>query len=143
MMRGIKVGKLLPQRWLETSAPSSDVRHLYAPWRSQHVYAYNSPAVHKTKPEDLAGHWDKLGFSIRNVNGHVRYTWSNGGWDQGVFVPAPYQLMHINAGALHYGVSVFEGESDWPQKAALRRQPSPMRLCAVQSPLTHCPRCQG
>jgi branched-chain amino acid aminotransferase len=43
------------------------------------------------------------------MNGHVRYTWSHGKWDDGAFVPAPYQLMHINAGALHYGVSVFEG----------------------------------
>ena len=70
----------------------------------------------------------------------MRYTWSDGSWDSGVFVPAPYQLMHINAGlldsfssccalfflkqecavpmlaqtvthagALHYGVSCFEG----------------------------------
>jgi len=57
----------------------------------------------------LEDKWDNLGFSIRAMNGHVRYTWSDGAWDNGVFVPAPYQLMHINAGALHYGVSVFEG----------------------------------
>ncbi|CAK9011808.1 unnamed protein product [Durusdinium trenchii] len=59
--------------------------------------------------EELAEKWDNLGFSIRPMNGHVRYTWSDGNWDSGVFVPAPYQLMHINAGALHYGVSAFEG----------------------------------
>jgi len=57
----------------------------------------------------LAKKWDDLGFAIRNMNGHVRFTWSDGKWDEGVFVPAPYQLMHINAAALHYGVSCFEG----------------------------------
>jgi len=72
-------------------------------------YAYNTPAFHKTTRTELADKWSSLGFSIRNMNGHVRYTWADGDWDQGVFVPAPYQLMHINSGALHYGVSVFEG----------------------------------
>ncbi|CAE7864167.1 ilvE [Symbiodinium necroappetens] len=71
--------------------------------------AYNTPVFRKTKRNDLAEKWDNLGFSIRPLNGHVRYTWSDGSWDSGVFVPAPYQLMHINAGALHYGVSCFEG----------------------------------
>jgi len=72
-------------------------------------YAYSTPVFRKTKRNDLAEKWDNLGFSIRPLNGHVRYTWSDGSWDSGVFVPAPYQLMHINAGALHYGVSCFEG----------------------------------
>ncbi|CAJ1349095.1 unnamed protein product, partial [Effrenium voratum] len=72
-------------------------------------YAYSTPIFKKTRREELAEKWDNLGFSIRTMNGHVRYTWSDGSWDSGVFVPAPYQLMHINAGALHYGVSVFEG----------------------------------
>eukprot|EP00929_Paragymnodinium_shiwhaense_P008992 TRINITY_DN112_c0_g1_i1.p1 TRINITY_DN112_c0_g1~~TRINITY_DN112_c0_g1_i1.p1 ORF type:complete len:666 (+),score=192.00 TRINITY_DN112_c0_g1_i1:35-2032(+) len=73
------------------------------------VYAYNTPAFYKTTPEDLTDKWDNLGFAIRTMNGHVRYTWKNGEWDKGLFVPAPYQLMHINSGALHYGVSCFEG----------------------------------
>jgi len=77
--------------------------------KASEVYAYNTPAFYKTKREDLSGKWDNLGFSIRPMNGHVRYTWSDGSWDGGLFVPAPYQLMHINSGALHYGVSVFEG----------------------------------
>jgi branched-chain amino acid aminotransferase len=77
--------------------------------REQDVYSYNTPPFYKTQRSDLAGNWDTLGFAIRPMNGHVRYTWSDGSWDQGVFVPAPYQLMHINSGALHYGVSVFEG----------------------------------
>lgn len=77
--------------------------------RSHDLYAYNTPPFYKTRREDLAEKWDALGFAIRPMNGHVRYTWSQGSWDKGVFVPAPYQLMHINAGALHYGISVFEG----------------------------------
>jgi len=77
--------------------------------RAVSQYAYNTPIFKKTRREDLADKWDNLGFSIRTTNGHVRYTWTDGEWDKGVFVPAPYQLMHINAGALHYGVSAFEG----------------------------------
>jgi len=87
------------------------VRHESRSFASQDMtqYAYNTPGFHKFKREDLADKWGELGFSIRPLNGHVRYTWTNGSWDKGVFVPAPYQLMHINAGALHYGVSAFEG----------------------------------
>lgn len=70
---------------------------------------YRAPPFYKTTRQDLEDKWDNLGFAIRPMNGHVRYTWSDGEWDEGVFVPAPYQLMHINSGALHYGVSVFEG----------------------------------
>eukprot|EP01048_Picozoa_sp_COSAG05_P013665 COSAG05_NODE_1475_length_4782_cov_16.988682_5_plen_152_part_00 len=76
---------------------------------SEELYVYAAPPVYKETPRELESKWGNLGFSIRNINGHVRYTWSNGSWDSGVFVPAPYQLMHINAGALHYGVAVFEG----------------------------------
>eukprot|EP00933_Yihiella_yeosuensis_P035288 TRINITY_DN28810_c0_g1_i1.p1 TRINITY_DN28810_c0_g1~~TRINITY_DN28810_c0_g1_i1.p1 ORF type:complete len:644 (+),score=142.22 TRINITY_DN28810_c0_g1_i1:67-1998(+) len=73
------------------------------------VYQYSTPPLLKTKRKDLAEKWGNLGFNIRPMNGHVRFTWTDGEWDEGIFVPAPYQLMHINAGALHYGVSVFEG----------------------------------
>lgn len=72
-------------------------------------YAYNTPAFKKASRAELQEKWGNLGFSIRTLNGHVRYTWEDGAWDQGVFVPSPYQLIHINSGALHYGVSVFEG----------------------------------
>jgi len=68
-----------------------------------------TPGVRKTSVEELATQWDNLGFQIRNMNGYVKFTHSNGKWDEGVFVPAPYILLHINSGALHYGVSVFEG----------------------------------
>jgi len=98
----VKSRGLQPAGRLVRSAPrafSSDVSQ----------YSYNTPVFRKTKRQDLADKWDNLGFSIRPMNGHVRFTWTDGEWDKGVFVPAPYQLMHINAGALHYGVSVFEG----------------------------------
>jgi len=72
-------------------------------------YNYFLKNFERTKREDLAQKWDELGFSIRPMNGHVRFTWKDGKWDQGTFEPAPYQLMHINAGVLHYGISVFEG----------------------------------
>lgn len=77
--------------------------------RAQDIYSYRTPPFYKTTREDLESKWDNLGFSIRPMNGHVRHTWTDGSWDDGVFVPAPYQLMHINSGALHYGVSCFEG----------------------------------
>ena len=80
------------------------------------TYAYHSPSVYSITREDLEEQWDSLGFSIRNMSGHVRYTWSNGSWDEGIFYPSPYQLLHINSGALHYGVSVFEGMKAFESK---------------------------
>jgi branched-chain amino acid aminotransferase len=88
-------------------------------------YAYRTPALHKVRREDLESQWDSLGFSIRNMNGHVRFTWSNGSWDAGVFVPAPYQLLHINSGALHYGVSAFEGMKAFESKEGTIRLVKP------------------
>jgi len=51
-----------------------------------------------------------LGFGIVPVSGHVRYTWKRGeGWDDGQVLTSPYMNLHVNAGVLHYGLSVFEG----------------------------------
>jgi len=75
----------------------------------EEVYSYISPSFKRTSVEELSPQWDSLGFQIRPVNGYVKFTWANGQWDVGTFVPAPYILLHINSGALHYGVSVFEG----------------------------------
>jgi len=75
----------------------------------EEVYSYLTPGIRKTQVDDLSKKWDNLGFQIRPLNGYVKYTWQNGRWDVGSFVPAPYILLHINSGALHYGVSVFEG----------------------------------
>ncbi len=86
------------------------------PVASLSTYAYHSPSVYGAAREDLEDQWGSLGFSVRNVSGHVKYTWSNGSWDEGVFFTAPYQLMHINSGGLHYGVSVFEGMKAFESK---------------------------
>lgn len=75
--------------------------------QSEEVYSYLTPGIRKPLPSELD--WDNLGFQIRPNNGYVRFLNLNGKWDQGTFVPAPYVLLHINSGALHYGVSVFEG----------------------------------
>mmetsp|Transcript_133122 Transcript_133122/g.265606 ORF Transcript_133122/g.265606 Transcript_133122/m.265606 type:complete len:423 (-) Transcript_133122:90-1358(-) len=75
----------------------------------EEVYSYLTPGIRKTQVADLKDKWDNLGFQIRPMNGHVIFRWANGCWDTGTFVPAPYVLLHINSGALHYGVSVFEG----------------------------------
>ena len=55
--------------------------------------------------------WEDLAFGIRPTNGHVRHTWSSvtSSWDHGRFIPDPYINMHIHAGVLHYGMTLFEG----------------------------------
>ena len=57
--------------------------------------------------------WDKcesLPFAITPNEGHVKYTWSKRrGWDNGQFVKEPFVNLHIHAGVLHYGMSLFEG----------------------------------
>lgn len=68
-----------------------------------------TPGIRRTQVSELARQWDNLGFQIRPLNGYVKYVYQNRRWDNGLFVPAPYILLHINSGALHYGVSVFEG----------------------------------
>lgn len=54
-----------------------------------------------------------------------RYTHMNGSWDMGQFVPAPYILLHINSGALHYGVSCFEGLKAFACKDGMIRMMNP------------------
>jgi len=75
----------------------------------EEVYSYLTPGIRRTQVSELAKQWDNLGFQIRPLNGYVKYVYQNRRWDTGTFVPAPYILLHINSGALHYGVSVFEG----------------------------------
>jgi len=72
-------------------------------------HTFETPEIARTKASELAKQWDNLGFQIRPLNGYMKYTWTAGRWDDGVFVPAPYVLLHINSGALHYGISCFEG----------------------------------
>lgn len=75
----------------------------------EEVFSFLTPGINRAKVEDLESQWGQLGFQIRTMNGYVKYTHQNGAWDVGLFVPAPYILLHINSGALHYGISVFEG----------------------------------
>ncbi len=60
--------------------------------------------------------WSKLGFGFSDTNGHLKYTWKDGKWDEGVFVKDPYITMHIGATCLHYGQECFEGMKAFRQK---------------------------
>jgi len=64
----------------------------------------------RTEPTRITN-WDELAFGILPTNGHVRHTWSSktSSWDAGRFVKDPYINMHIHAGVLHYGMTLFEG----------------------------------
>lgn len=53
--------------------------------------------------------WGDLGFDYIATNGHVRHTWKDGKWDDGVFVREPYINVHILANVFHYGQALFEG----------------------------------
>lgn len=91
--------------------------------QEEEVYSYLTPGIRKPRASDLD--WDNLGFQIRPNNGYVRYLNTGGKWDQGTFVPAPYVLLHINSGALHYGVSVFEGMKAFTGKDGMIRVMNP------------------
>ena len=55
--------------------------------------------------------WENLMFGIVPTNGHVRHVWSSvtSAWDHGRFIADPWVNMHIHAGVLHYGMTLFEG----------------------------------
>lgn len=36
------------------------------------TYAFNTPEIFNTSRKELEKQWDNLGFSIRNMNGHVK-----------------------------------------------------------------------
>lgn len=60
--------------------------------------------------------WSKLGFSYMPTKSHIRYTWKEGQWDEGVLVNDPTITMSIAAGCLHYGQECFEGMKVFRQK---------------------------
>lgn len=60
--------------------------------------------------------WSKLGFSYMATKSHIRYTWKNGQWDEGVLVNDPNITMSIAAACLHYGQECFEGMKVFRQK---------------------------
>ncbi|KOO21931.1 branched-chain amino acid aminotransferase [Chrysochromulina tobinii] len=64
----------------------------------------------RTEPARITN-WEELAFGILPTNGHVRHTWSSktSSWDAGRFIRDPYMNMHIHAGVLHYGMTLFEG----------------------------------
>lgn len=66
------------------------------------------PPRQQVKP---IGNWEDLTFGIVPTNGHVRHVWSSktNSWDAGRFIADPYVNMHIHAGVLHYGMTLFEG----------------------------------
>lgn len=53
--------------------------------------------------------WNSLGFSYIPTRCHVRYTWRDGVWDDGVVEEDPHISLHIAATVLHYGQAAFEG----------------------------------
>lgn len=53
--------------------------------------------------------WKNLGFSYRDANSHIRFTWRDGEWDEGELIDDPHFNIHIAATALHYGQAAFEG----------------------------------
>lgn len=70
---------------------------------SEGVTAAKAANAKKTRPVPN-------GFGLTPVNGHIRYTWRRGdGWDEGQVVTTPFMNMHVHAGCIHYGLSVFEG----------------------------------
>ena len=38
--------------------------------------------------------WAKIGFGVRDVNGHVEATWKDGQWSKPEFVQEPYLRIH-------------------------------------------------
>ena len=55
--------------------------------------------------------WEDLTFGITPTNGHVRHVWSSktNSWDAGRLISDPFVNLHIHAGVLHYGMTLFEG----------------------------------
>ena len=55
--------------------------------------------------------WEDLTFGIVPTNGHVRHVWSSktNSWDAGRLISDPFVNLHIHAGVLHYGMTLFEG----------------------------------
>ena len=89
--------------------------------------------------------WASLGFRYMDTRSHIRYTWRNGAWDEGVLETSPYFPIHIAASALHYGQAAFEGMKVFRRKdgkvSAFRPQANAARLARtarriVMAPIT-------
>lgn len=53
--------------------------------------------------------WASLGFQYMPVRSHIRYTWKDGAWSEGVLSSDHTITMSIAATCLHYGQAAFEG----------------------------------
>ncbi len=60
--------------------------------------------------------WSNLGFGYMQTRSHIRYTWRDGAWDEGVLVNEGTITMSVAAGCLHYGQECFEGLKVFRQK---------------------------
>jgi len=50
-----------------------------------------------------------LPFGYQRTDIHLRYTWRDGRWDDGIESASETMPMHIAASCLHYGQEAFEG----------------------------------
>ncbi|KAF7732731.1 hypothetical protein EC973_000002 [Apophysomyces ossiformis] len=70
-----------------------------------------------TPPTDKLD-WANIGFQYRDLNGYVKYTWTEkNGWDNGVIETDPFLKLHVCATGLHYGQQCFEGLKAFRDKA--------------------------
>ncbi|PWN50180.1 branched-chain amino acid aminotransferase [Violaceomyces palustris] len=67
----------------------------------------NQPA--KATPPTSKLDWNNLGFSEREVNGHVRVTYRDGQWQDLEWHTDPNLNLHVAATCLNYGQQCFEG----------------------------------
>lgn len=90
--------------------------------------APSRPTLDPAQPARITD-WDNLGFGITPTNGHVRHTWSakTSSWDAGRFITDPYVNLHVHAGVLHYGMTLFEGCK------AFRCKDGKIRVCNLEA----------
>ncbi len=60
--------------------------------------------------------WANLGFGYRKTDKNIRYTYSDGKWDEGELTTDEQVSLHMAATCLHYGQEVFEGLKVFEQK---------------------------
>ena len=101
----------LSRRHLSSDASPRELELLQQVSRLEaRVHEVESMLPPRTRPERITD-WENITFGIIPTNGHVRHTWSSvtSSWDHGRFITDPWINMHIHAGVLHYGMSLFEG----------------------------------
>jgi len=101
----------ISQRALSSSVPPSEVALLQQVARLEARVAEVEAMLPPRVPPVRITNWEDLAFGIQATNGHVRHMWSSktNAWDSGRFIADPYVNMHIHAGVLHYGMTLFEG----------------------------------